>query len=176
MIKLYYFYLFHIISKITLCSFSFGNWRTESATRASYVLHKLKEKIDKDWIFLSLFTITQYCLHRWYSWYVDFKKKTKVLKEPEKVLKMDSITGLWVFGYGSLCWHPGFEYEKSVTGYIKGFTRRFWQGNATHRGTIEKVIEQNSYYVSLYNTKSEKAYPSVFNDFALFWSPQCLAT
>nr|CAD7433077.1 unnamed protein product [Timema monikensis] len=49
-----------------------------------------------------------------------------------------SSSGLWVFGYGSLCWNPGFEFRKSVTGCIKGFIRKFWQGNATHRGTEEK--------------------------------------
>ena len=45
----------------------------------------------------------------------------------------------WVFGYGSLCWFPGFEYNKCITGYIRGYNRRFWQGNTTHRGTKDKV-------------------------------------
>ncbi|XP_066158795.1 glutathione-specific gamma-glutamylcyclotransferase 1 [Euwallacea fornicatus] len=51
----------------------------------------------------------------------------------------DSETkGLWVFGYGSLCWKPGFEFHKAVLGSVNGFQRRFWQGNATHRGTTDK--------------------------------------
>lgn len=45
---------------------------------------------------------------------------------------------VWVFGYGSLCWNPGFEFSKCVTGYIRGYVRRFWQGNTSHRGTTEK--------------------------------------
>lgn len=49
-------------------------------------------------------------------------------------------TTIWVFGYGSLCWYPGFEYSKCITGYIRGYSRRFWQGNVTHRGTKEKVF------------------------------------
>ncbi|KAL3289453.1 hypothetical protein HHI36_022877 [Cryptolaemus montrouzieri] len=44
---------------------------------------------------------------------------------------------LWIFAYGSLCWRPGFHYHKSVRGYISGYSRKFWQGNTTHRGTEE---------------------------------------
>ncbi|XP_064622835.1 putative glutathione-specific gamma-glutamylcyclotransferase 2 [Lineus longissimus] len=45
---------------------------------------------------------------------------------------------VWIFGYASLIWKPGFEYQRRVLGYIKGFSRRFWQTNATHRGTPDK--------------------------------------
>ncbi|VVC24391.1 Gamma-glutamyl cyclotransferase-like,Glutathione-specific gamma-glutamylcyclotransferase [Cinara cedri] len=47
-------------------------------------------------------------------------------------------TEYWVFGYGSLCWNPGFEYTDSIIGYVQGFSRKFWQGNVAHRGTKEK--------------------------------------
>lgn len=49
-----------------------------------------------------------------------------------------SEPAVWVFGYGSLCWYPGFDYSDCITGYIRGYVRRFWQGNVTHRGTKEK--------------------------------------
>lgn len=60
----------------------------------------------------------------------------------------DSASGLWVFGYGSLCWHPGFEFRRSVTGYVTGYARKFWQGNTTHRGTesqVSKLVTYDSY-------------------------------
>lgn len=61
----------------------------------------------------------------------------------------ESTAEVWVFGYGSLCWYPGFEYTKCVTGYIRGYVRRFWQGNTTHRGTTKRpgrvvtLVEEN---------------------------------
>lgn len=61
-------------------------------------------------------------------------------------------TGMWVFGYGSLCWHQGFTYNKSLTGCIRGFSRKFWQGNTTHRGTEKKV---NS-YLSQWNVNHQR--------------------
>ncbi|GAB0092456.1 Gamma-glutamylcyclotransferase [Sergentomyia squamirostris] len=52
--------------------------------------------------------------------------------------KEEEIPSVWVFGYGSLCWNPGFEFTKCITGYIRGYVRRFWQGNTTQRGTLDK--------------------------------------
>lgn len=31
----------------------------------------------------------------------------------------------WVFGYGSLVWNPGFEYDAKVIGFIKDYRRVF---------------------------------------------------
>ena len=40
----------------------------------------------------------------------------------------------WIFGYGSLMWHPGFEFSENRPAAITGWMRRFWQGSTNHRG------------------------------------------
>ncbi|NXX76967.1 CHAC1 glutamylcyclotransferase, partial [Urocolius indicus] len=42
---------------------------------------------------------------------------------------------LWIFGYGSLVWRPGFEFTSRKVGFIRGYSRRFWQGDTFHRGS-----------------------------------------
>jgi len=42
---------------------------------------------------------------------------------------------LYVFGYGSLLWKTGFAYEKQYRALLRGYSRRFYQGNTTFRGT-----------------------------------------
>ncbi|MGV7400500.1 gamma-glutamylcyclotransferase, partial [Mycobacterium kansasii] len=43
----------------------------------------------------------------------------------------------WVFGYGSLVWNFGFQYDEKVVGYIKDYRRVFDLACIDHRGTPE---------------------------------------
>ncbi len=45
---------------------------------------------------------------------------------------------LWVFGYGSLMWNPGFEFVERVPASLPGFARTFCMRSIHHRGTVEK--------------------------------------
>lgn len=44
---------------------------------------------------------------------------------------------VWLFGYGSIVWRPGFDYARRVPARIEGYKRRFWQQSVDHRGTPE---------------------------------------
>ncbi|OIT27412.1 PREDICTED: gamma-glutamylcyclotransferase 2-1-like [Nicotiana attenuata] len=43
----------------------------------------------------------------------------------------------WIFGYGSLVWNPGFDYDEKLIGYIKDYRRVFDLACIDHRGTPE---------------------------------------
>ena len=45
---------------------------------------------------------------------------------------------LWVFGYGSLMWDPGFPHEAILPATVDGFSRRFCVLSRGHRGTPEQ--------------------------------------
>lgn len=45
---------------------------------------------------------------------------------------------LWVFGYGSLLWNPGFEVATALPGRLTGFHRSFCMRSIHHRGTDEE--------------------------------------
>jgi cation transport regulator ChaC len=44
---------------------------------------------------------------------------------------------MWIFGYGSLIFRPGFDFEERHAARLHGFRRRFFQGSPDHRGTPE---------------------------------------
>jgi glutathione-specific gamma-glutamylcyclotransferase len=44
---------------------------------------------------------------------------------------------MWVFGYGSLLWNPGFDVSRSVLARLSGYHRSFCMRSIHHRGTPE---------------------------------------
>ena len=45
---------------------------------------------------------------------------------------------MWVFGYGSLLWNPGFEYREKTLATLDGWHRSFCMRSIHHRGTEEQ--------------------------------------
>ena len=44
---------------------------------------------------------------------------------------------MWVFGYGSLLWNPGFEVAEKAIARLPGYARSFCMRSIHHRGTEE---------------------------------------
>ncbi|RAU20992.1 gamma-glutamylcyclotransferase [Paramagnetospirillum kuznetsovii] len=55
---------------------------------------------------------------------------------------MTTERDLWVFGYGSLMWRPGFDYDEVKPAVLKGWRRGFciysrhWRGTPDHPGLV----------------------------------------
>ncbi len=44
---------------------------------------------------------------------------------------------MWVFGYGSLLWNPGFPHVETAVATLAGYHRSFCMRSIHHRGTVE---------------------------------------
>jgi len=61
------------------------------------------------------------------------------LKERQRErLELPAGQDFWVFGYGSLMWHPGFPHVEVRPGLLHGFHRRFCVYSHRYRGTPER--------------------------------------
>lgn len=45
---------------------------------------------------------------------------------------------MWVFGYGSLIWNPGFDTQERVIARLPGYARTFCMRSVHYRGTPER--------------------------------------
>ncbi len=51
-------------------------------------------------------------------------------------MSADTLNPLWIFGYGSLLWNPGFEVAEAVIARLPGYHRSFCMRSIHHRGSV----------------------------------------
>ncbi|MEM6596353.1 MAG: gamma-glutamylcyclotransferase [Pseudomonadota bacterium] len=69
---------------------------------------------------------------------------------------------MWVFGYGSLLWNPGFEVAEEVPATLSGYARSFCMRSIHHRGTEKKpglVLALDEHEEALCNGVALRAAP-----------------
>lgn len=52
--------------------------------------------------------------------------------------KFPSQEGIWIFGYASLMWHPGFPFLEAQPALLRGYHRALCVYSTRYRGTPEK--------------------------------------
>jgi cation transport protein ChaC len=55
-----------------------------------------------------------------------------------KFLRLAPRADLWIFGYGSLMWSPGFRYGERLPGHVHGFHRSLCVYSHRYRGTPKR--------------------------------------
>jgi glutathione-specific gamma-glutamylcyclotransferase len=62
-------------------------------------------------------------------------RKVRMLEDPEISAALAEHGDIWIFGYGSLMWDPGFHHAEAHPGLLYGYHRRFCVYSYTYRGT-----------------------------------------
>jgi cation transport protein ChaC len=58
-----------------------------------------------------------------------------MLEDPEILAALAERGDIWIFGYGSLMWDPGFHHAEAHPALLYGYHRRFCVYSYTYRGT-----------------------------------------